>query len=336
MMIPTRIKGIGKYTPDNVITNEDLSKILDTSDEWIYSRTGIKERRVVSGNESVADLAFKASINAIEKAGIDKDAIDAIIVATSIPDHLYPSVACEVHYKLGLKRNIPAFDVTAACTGFIYAMNIARSFIRSGEYENVLVVGADINSRFVDWDDRSTCVLFGDGAGAFVVSKSDDGEEHILAIKVCANGEKSQELRIPLVGENCPLVEPNEQKEQKLVMNGREIYKFAVSTVPASILETLEIAGLSIEDVDYLVPHQANIRIVDAICERLSLRKDQVYANMDKYGNTSAASIPIAVAEAVENGFLKTPSTIVVSGFGAGLTWGSAVIKLENMGKQNG
>lgn len=336
MMIPVSVKGIGKYLPQKVIKNDDLSQIIETNDEWISSRTGIRERRVVSGNETAADLAYNASLNALENAGIQKEEIDMIVAATSAPDHLYPSLACEVHGKLGLTGGIPAFDATAACTGFVYALSIARNFIQTGECKNVLIVGADVNSRVLDWNDRGTCVLFGDGAGAMVLSKSEDGINRVLSAKIHANGAKSGELKIPLAGKNCPLVESREEPEQFLSMNGREIYKFAVSSVPASILEVLEDAGLKIEDMDYLIPHQANVRILDAVSERLKISKDIVFANMDKYGNTSAASIPIALTEALESGFIKTPATVVISGFGAGLTWGSAVIKLEKMGKDNG
>ena len=336
MMIPVSIKGIGKYLPEKVISNDDLSAILDTNDEWISSRTGIKERRVVSGNESASELAYKASLNALENAGLDKTELDMIIAATSAPDHLYPSLSCEVLGKLGLGSGIPAFDVTAACTGFVYALGIARSFVQTGQCKNILVIGADVHSRVLDWSDRATCVLFGDGAGAMVVSKSDDAINRVLSVKMHANGAKSSELKIPIAGKNCPLVEPREEEPQFLSMNGREIYKFAVNSVPASVLEALEDAGLTIADMDYLVPHQANVRILDAVSDRLGISRDIVFANMDKYGNTSAASIPIALTEALESGFVKTPANVVISGFGAGLTWGSAVIRLENTGKTNG
>lgn len=326
---PVSIIGIGKGVPEKIITNDELSKLVDTNDEWISTRTGIKERRVVTGNETASSLATKAAEQAIKDAGINKDDIDLIIVATSIPDNLYPTVACEVQAQLGIKKFIPAFDVAAACTGAIYALNIARSFIMSGTYETILVIGVDIHSRFVDWNDRSTCVLFGDGAGAMVVQKSKDGENRILSIETNADGYRGPELKIPLNGKNCPLVEPNEQQDQYIYMNGREIYKFAVKVVPESVENTLNKVGLSIDDLDFLVPHQANIRIVRAIQDRLGLQEDQVFANMDKYGNTSAASILIALAEAIESGAIKKSSTVALTGFGAGLTWGTAVIKLD-------
>jgi 3-oxoacyl-[acyl-carrier-protein] synthase-3 len=327
---PVSIIGVGKGLPDKVVTNDDFSQILETNDEWIYSRTGIKERRILSGNETASSIATLAAENAIVNAGIDKDKVDLIIVATSMPDNLYPSVACEVQSLLGLSRHIPAFDISAACTGTIYAIGIARSFIMSGLYKTVLVIGVDMHSRFVDWNDRSTCVLFGDGAGAFVVQESNDGIDRIHTVSIKADGSGSQELKIPLTGKNCPLVEPNDMPQQVVNMNGREIYKFAVKVVPESILEAIEEAGMTISDLDYLVPHQANIRIVKAIQERLGLDDSQIFVNMDKYGNTSAASIPIALTEALESGAFKLPCTVAMSGFGAGLTWGTALITLGN------
>ncbi|MFA6989974.1 MAG: beta-ketoacyl-ACP synthase III [Candidatus Gastranaerophilaceae bacterium] len=327
---PVSVIGVGKGLPEKVITNEDLSAILDTNDEWISSRTGIKERRVLSGNETATSISLKAAENAIKNAKIDKEKIDLIIVATSMPDNLYPSVACEVQGLLGLSGHIPAFDVTAACTGSIYAISIARSFIMSGLYETVLVIGVDVHSRFVDWTDRSTCVLFGDGAGAFVIQKSKDGKNRIHSVEINADGAKGgSDLKIPLNGKNCPLVEPNDKREQFVYMNGKEVYKFAITIVPESVTKTLEKAGMTIKNLDYFIPHQANIRIVKAIQERLGLEDSQIFSNMNKYGNTSAASIPIAVTEALESGAVKLPCTVAISGFGAGLTWGTAIITLE-------
>lgn len=323
---PVSITGIGKYVPETVITNDDIAKIVDTNDEWIVSRTGIKERRVVSGDETATSLAIKAAKDAIGYAGISPEKIDLIITATSMPDALYPSTSCEVQSAIGA-INAAAFDIVAACSGLIYALNIAKNFIMNGTYKNILIIGVDIHSRFVDWTDRSTCILFGDGAGAFIVQESDDEINDILAIDIHADGSKAGELKIPLYGKNCPLVEPNTEKKQFVNMNGREIYKFAVKVVPDSILNSLNLAGLNINDIDYLIPHQANMRIVSAITDRLNLKEEQVIVNLDKYGNTSTASIPLALSEALESNKINFPSTMVLCGFGAGLTWGSAVIR---------
>jgi len=323
---PVSVLGIGCYTPETVVTNDDLAKIVDTSDEWIYTRTGIRERRIVKGNEGAKDLALKASIDALEFAGIKPEELDCIVLATSTPDNLYPSVACELQAMLGV-QDIPAFDLVAACSGIIYALNVAKSFINSGTYKTVLVVGVDVHSRFVNWEDRSTCVLFGDGAGALVLQQSEDGINDILALEMFANGSKSSELKIPLTGKNCPLVESNDARSQHVSMNGREVYKFAVNIVPESLTQCLDKAGLKLEDLDYFVSHQANIRIIQAVQERLQLEDKQVIANLEKYGNTSAASIPIAFKEAVENNLINTPSNVAFCGFGAGLTWGTAIIR---------
>ena len=321
---PVSIIGIGKYVPETVVTNDDIAKIVDTNDEWIVTRTGIKERRVVSGDETAASLAINAAKDALGYAGIDPKEIDLIITATSMPDALYPSTSCEVQGALGA-TNAAAFDVVAACSGLIYGLNIARNFIMAGTYNTVLLIGVDVHSRFLDWNDRGTCVLFGDGAGALIVKKSEDDINDILAIDMHADGSKASELKIPLNGKNCPLVEPKTEKKQQVDMNGREIYKFAVRVVPESILNAINAAGLSIDDIDYLIPHQANMRIVQAITERLNLKEDQVIVNLDKYGNTSTASIPIALTEALGNK-VSTPSRMVMCGFGAGLTWGTAIV----------
>lgn len=325
-LYPVAITGIGKYAPECVVTNDDIAKIVDTNDEWIVSRTGIKERRVVSGDESASSLAIKAAKDAIAFAGINAEDIDLIITATSMPDALYPSTACEVQGGIGATKAV-AFDVVAACSGLIYGLSIARNFIMTGAYKNVLLIGVDIHSRFVDWTDRSTCVLFGDAAGALVLQRAEDGINDILAVDLNADGTKSGELKIPLNGKNCPLAEPNTERNQYVHMNGREIYKFAVKVVPDSILKSLNNAGLTINELDYLIPHQANMRIVSAITEKLELNSDKVIVNLDKYGNTSTASIPLALTEAIEEGKIETPSTLVLCGFGAGLTWGTALVK---------
>ena len=225
---PIRIAGVGYSLAKTVVTNQDLTKLYDTTDEWIYSRTGIKERRIVSGEENAIDLGFEAAKNALEKSKIDKNDIDLIIAASSAPPELYPAIACQLQMRLNIEKNIPAFDVTAACSGLIYTLQIARGFIASGLYKNILIVATDNNTRLVDWEDRSTSILFGDGAGAMVVTRSEDGVDDILAIDIKANGHIGQFISLPFTGKNCPLVEPNEIKVPHIKMNGKEVYKFVV------------------------------------------------------------------------------------------------------------
>ncbi|OGH98925.1 MAG: hypothetical protein A2039_05720 [Candidatus Melainabacteria bacterium GWA2_34_9] len=323
---PVTITGVGKCLPEKVITNDDLATLVDTNDEWIFSRSGIKERHIVSGNETASSLAAKAAKEAIEFAGADVKDIDLIICATSLPDNLYPSTACEVQLAIGA-TNAAAFDIVAACSGLIYGLKIANSFIASGEYKNVLLVGVDIHSRFVNWNDRSTCVLFGDGAGALLVQRSQDEQNDVLAVDIRADGTKASELKIPLTGINCPLVEPNTPELQCVNMNGREVYKFAVNYVPESILQVLKSINFSVNDVDKYVLHQANVRIIQAIADKLQESNEKFYVNLHKYGNTSSASIAIALTDAIEENKIDYPSTLVLSGFGAGLTWGTAVVR---------
>lgn len=327
-LIPVMIAGVGYGVPDTVITNDDLTKLVDTSDEWITTRTGIKERRVVSGEENAVTLGIKAAKNALEKAKMNAEDIDLIIAAASVPAHPYPSTACEIQAAIGADK-AAAFDITAACTGMIYAMNIAKSFISSGIYKNVLLVATDANSKFIDWYDRTSCVLFGDGAGAFVMKESIDGVDDIIAMDMHSNGKDGNFIVMPMNGENCPLVEPCEQKKQKIVMNGREVYKFVVTTMPESISNCLDKAGLTPDDVDYLIPHQANYRIIEAMASRLNYSDDKIIVNLQKYGNTSAASIPLAMAEGIEEGKIKLPCKAILSGFGAGLTWGTVIVRLR-------
>lgn len=325
-LYPVSIIGIGSYLPETVVTNDDISKIVDTDNDWILSRTGIKERRIVKQEESAVSLAFKASKDAIAFAGINPEEIDLIITATSLSDSLYPSTSCQVQYELGAK-NAVAFDVVAACSGLVYGLNIARNFIMTGAHKTVLLIGVDIHSRFIDWTDRSTCILFGDGAGALVLQRSENGINDILAVDLHSDGTKAGELKIPLNGKNCPLVEPNKEKAQFVQMNGKEIYKFAVKMVPESIQNALTLASLTVENLDYFIPHQANMRIISAITEKLNLDPNKVIANLDKYGNTSTASIPIALSEAISENKIKYPSTMAMCGFGAGLTWGTAIVR---------
>ncbi len=328
--IPLKIAGVGYYVPETVITNEDLKKLYDTSDEWIYTRTGIKERRVVSGNETAIDLGYNAAKMALKNSGIDVKDIDCVIGAASAPPQIYPTLACLLQAKFGIPNHVPAFDLTAACTGLIYALQIARGFIGAGIYKNILIVAADNNSKITDWTDRGTSILFGDGAGAMVVTASDDGIDDILSIDISADGSIGQLIQTNMPQECCPLVKAaDEVGTGKIIMNGKDVYKFAVSTVPSYVEKCIEKSGMTSQEIDYLIPHQANQRIIESIQNRLKYSDEKVISNIKYYGNTSAASIPIALAEGVEQGKIKLGSTAVLCGFGAGMTWGAAVVRLR-------
>ena len=326
---PLRIAGVGYCVPDTVITNDDLTKLYETSDEWIYTRTGIKERRVVSGNESAVDLGVKAAENALNKSGFKAEDIDCVIAAASAPPQLYPALACDIQTRLGIPNYVPSFDLTAACTGLIYSLQGARGLIGSGLYKNILIVAADNNSRLVDWKDRGTSILFGDGAGAMVVTEAEDGVDDIMSLDVRADGSIGQYISLNMAGENCPLVEPCDVVDSKVHMAGRDVYKFVVSTLPNYVDKAIELAGLKAEDINYLIPHQANQRIIEALQQRLQYSDEKVISNIKYYGNTSAASIPIALVEGVEKGKIKLGSTAILCGFGAGMTWGAAVVRLR-------
>ena len=326
---PLRIAGVGYCVPDTVITNDDLTKLYETSDEWIYTRTGIKERRVVSGNESAVDLGVKAAENALNKSGFKAEDIDCVIAAASAPPQLYPALACDIQTRLGIPNYVPSFDLTAACTGLIYSLQVARGLIGSGLYKNILIVAADNNSRLVDWKDRGTSILFGDGAGAMVVTEAEDGVDDIMSLDVRADGSIGQYISLNMAGENCPLVEPCDVVDSKVHMAGRDVYKFVVSTLPNYVDKAIELAGLKAEDINYLIPHQANHRIIEALQQRLQYSDEKVISNIKYYGNTSAASIPIALVEGVEKGKIKLGSTAILCGFGAGMTWGAAVVRLR-------
>ena len=326
---PLRIAGVGYSVPDAVITNDDLTKLYDTSDEWIYTRTGIKERRVVSGNENAVDLGENAARKAIEKAGINMADIDCVIAAASAPPQLYPALACNIQARLGIPNYVPAFDMTAACSGLIYALQVARGLIGAGLYKNILLIASDNNSRYVDWEDRGISILFGDGAGAMVVTEAEDGIDDILSIDVRADGNVGQYIYMDFPGKNCPLVEPSDETDSKIHMAGRDVYKFVVTTLPNYIDKCIEEAGMTAEDIDYLIPHQANQRIIEAMQQRLGYPDEKVVSNIKYYGNTSAASIPIALVEGVEHGKVKLGSTAILCGFGAGMTWGAAVVRLR-------
>jgi 3-oxoacyl-[acyl-carrier-protein] synthase-3 len=328
-LIPLKIAGVGYSVPNTVITNHDLTKLYDTSDEWIYSRTGIKERRIVSGDESAFELGVNAAKNALSKSNIKTEDIELVIVATSAPSQLYPAMGCRIQAELGIPNNIPAFDITAACTGLIYALSIARGYIASGMYKNILIVATDNNSKLLDWSDRSCSILFGDGAGAMVVTASEDGVDDIISIDIKSNGSIGDIIQFNLSGKNCPLVEPNTEKPQFITMNGKEVYRFVARVLPEYVENLIANAGMKAEDIDYLIPHQANLRIIQAVQERLGYSDEKVVTNIEHYGNTSAASIPLALVESVEKGKVKLGSTAILTGFGAGMTWGGAIVRLR-------
>ena len=328
MSIPIKIAGLGFYVPSTVITNDDLAKIVDTSDEWIKTRTGIEKRRVLSGNETALDMGIAAAKKAIDKAGIEPNEIDYIIAAACLGTHIYPSTACEIQAAIGA-NNAVCFDITAACAGLIYGMGISKSFIESGMAKKVLIVATEALSHCLDWTDRSTCVLFGDGAGAMVLTESDDGQNDILSIGLRAQGDLGHYITMEAPGKNCSLAEPNDEGQMYIKMNGREVYKYVVTKLPPHIEECVEKSGLKMDEIDYLVPHQANLRIIEALEKRLNFKHEGVIANIQEYANTSAASIPIAIVEAVEQGKMKLPCTAILTGFGAGMTAGTTVVRLR-------
>lgn len=326
MIKPVGITGIGYSVPDKILTNADLEKIVDTSDEWIVERTGIRERRVAAANVSTSMLAAEAALKAIADAKLTPEEIDLIIVATATPDMAFPSTACLVQNKIGAV-NAAAFDLSAGCSGFVYGVNVGSQMIATGIYKHVLVIGAEVLSKILDWQDRNTCVLFGDGAGAAVLSEVEPGYG-ILSIDLGADGSGGESLLQPAGGSRMPATaETVANRQHYLQMNGSEVFRFATKVMGASALRVLERAGITSEQVDWLVPHQANIRIIQSAAKRLKLPMDKVIVNVDRYGNTSAASIPIALGEARDQGKIKKGDTLVLVGFGAGLTWAGCALK---------
>lgn len=320
------IIGMGSFLPARVITNEDLEKMVDTSDGWIKTRTGISERHMAGDGETTSDLAFHAAEKALEDAGISPEELDLIIVGSASPDMIFPATACMLAEKLGL-RSTPAFDLQAACSGFIYGVAVGAQFISTGLYDKVLVVGAETLSRITNWKDRNTCVLFGDGAGAAVLGPVEPGEG-ILSFFLGADGSGADLLKVPAGGAKIPAsLETLQEGLHFIHMSGNEVFKFAVRVMGEAAVKSLEKAGLSTEDVDLVIPHQANFRIVDAAMRRLGLPLNKAYLNLHKYGNMSSASIPVALDEAYREGLLKKDGIIVMVGFGAGLTWGSVTMK---------
>lgn len=320
------IIGIGSYVPEKIVTNKDLEKIVETSDEWIVSRTGIKQRHVVEAGVATSDLATYAAEKALLDAGVTADEIDLIIVATATPDMLFPSTACLVQDKIKASK-AAAFDLSAGCSGFAYGLVTGSQFIKTGLYKKVLVIGAETLSTILDWNDRNTCVLFGDGAGAVVLGEVPAGYG-ILGVDLGADGSGGELLKLPAGGSRIPTTnESINQRLHYLQMSGNDVFKFAVKVMGEAAVKALDNSGLSHTDVDCLIPHQANIRIIQSAAKRLKLPMEKVIVNVDKYGNTSAASIPLAMDEAIKDGKLKNGDIIVLVGFGAGLTWASCVIK---------
>lgn len=303
------ILGIGRYVPEKVVTNHDLEKIMETSDEWIRTRTGIAERRIADDTIDTSYMAVEASKKALEDAGISGEDIDLILVATVTPDRAFPAVACVIQEAIGAKH-AAAMDLSAACAGFMYGMITAQQFIQTGTYKNVLIVGSDKLSKIVDWNDRNTAVLFGDGAGAIVMGAVSEGKG-VLSFELGADGSGGKHL----------------YQDEYVMMNGREVFKFAVRQLGDSCLRVLDKAGLTKEDVDFLVPHQANIRIMESARERLNLPQEKMSMTIEKFGNTSASSIPIAMVEELQNGRIQDGDLIILVGFGGGLTWGAVALR---------
>lgn len=314
-----KILGYGKAVPRKIVTNDDLSKFVETSDEWIFQRTGIRERRI--SDENTSELAYRSAFEAIKNSNIDKNEIDLIVCATMTPDNFTPSVACMVQEKLGLGDNVTAFDVNAACTGFVFALKIVASMLNT-YHKKALVIGCETLSKIIDFEDRNTCVLFGDGAGAIVVKKDEKNEEFYT----CSFGNDKD-----LVAEN---VEMNFEMKNKVLklgflkMNGKEIFKFAINVIEKSIDNILDRTNLKLEDIKLIIPHQANQRIISNVAKKLNVGNDKFFVNLEKYGNTSAASVPMALCEAFESKKITKGDKVILVGFGGGLTWGSTIIEI--------
>ncbi len=311
----SKIIGSGSYLPDRVLTNQDLEKMLDTTDEWITTRTGIKQRHIIADDQVTSDMAYEASKKALQDANLDAQDIDLIILATTTPDKIFPSTACTLQAKLGIPE-CPAFDVQAVCSGFIYALSIAEKFIKTGTSTTALVVGADAMSRITDYKDRSNAILWGDGAGAVILKKSN--EPGILSTHIHAQGKYEDMLHVP---------RRHDGELDTIEMQGNQVFKMAVNTLDAIVDQTLDANQLKKSDIDWLVPHQANIRILDATAKKLSMSMDKVIVTIDKHGNTSAASIPLAFDEGVKAKKIKKGQIVLMEAFGGGFTWGSALIK---------
>jgi len=323
------ISGTGSYVPEKVLTNQDLEAIVNTSDEWISSRTGIKERRIASDTQSTSDLATEAAKAAMKDANISGEDIDLIIVATISPDAFFPATACYVQKNIEA-TNALCFDVSAACSGFLYAMQIAENLILSGQRKTALIIGAEKLSSMVDWEDRNTCVLFGDGAGSVIlaVDENNDKGRKLLSSSLGSDGRQTDILHVPGGGSACPITPDNaDQKLNTIRMQGREVYKYAVNAMRRAAEDALQKYGLSSEDVDMVIPHQANLRIIEAITDRMGIPKEKTFINLTKYGNTSAAAVAIALDEANKTKSINEGDTVLLVAFGAGLTWASYLLK---------
>lgn len=326
--IGVKILSTGSYVPEKVLTNFDLEKMVETSDEWISTRTGIKERRIAAKDENTSDLAYKAAVKAIENAKLSVDDIDLIILATISPDAPMPSTACYLQKKLKA-FNAVAFDISAACSGFIYGVSIVKAFISSGMYKRILLVGVEALSRVTDWTDRNTCVLFGDGAGAMIFEASQEDND-IVSTYLGADGTHTDILNIPAGGSAIPTTkETVEQRLNFVKMVGKEVFKVAVSKMALAVNKAQELAGLTDNDINLYIPHQANLRIIDAVAKKAEITKEKVYVNVHKYGNMSAATTIVALDEAYREGRIKKGDLVELVAFGAGLTWGACILKIN-------
>lgn len=322
----SKIAGLGAYLPEKIYTNADLEKMVDTSDEWITTRTGIRQRHIAAEDEYTTDLATRAALQAVEDAKIDPSSLDAVILATITPDFMTPSSACTIAHAVGA-GGAAAFDLSAGCSGFLYALSIGDAFIRAGSMQNVLVIGCECLSKITDWTDRNTCVLFGDGAGAAVLSATNE-EGGVLSVHIGADGGAGSFITLQNLASPAWDVEQRQgQRGDKLYMNGNAVYKFAVKTMVSATKKALELAGLSIDDLAYIIPHQANERIIDAAARRLGVADEKVIKNLENTGNISAACIPVALRAAKDAGKLQKGDKIAMVGFGSGLTWASAVVE---------
>ncbi len=321
------VLGTGSELPSKVVTNAALEKIVHTSDEWITTRTGIKERRILDAGKGNADMAYRASVRALKNAGMDAKDLDAIIMGTATPDYPFPSSACVLEDMLGA-RKVFSFDVNAACSGFLNALAVADSFIRTGMVRNALVLGSDVLSRLLNWQDRTTCILFGDGAGAVVLGASRDGGRGILSTKLRTDGSYVKALYVPAGGSLKPAsLESVRKNEHTITMNGKEVFKVAVRSMEEISRESLDEAQVDVDEVSLVIPHQANLRIITALADRLNIPMSKVMVNLDKYGNTSAASVPVALDEARRHGRIRRGDIVLLNAFGAGFAWGAAVIR---------
>jgi 3-oxoacyl-[acyl-carrier-protein] synthase-3 len=326
MAVNAHITGWGMSVPEKILTNFDIAQFVDTNDEWIRSRTGIEQRHIASNDQTTASLASEAALKALRMANLNPARLDLVIVSTSSPEHIFPATACLVQDRIGATK-AGAFDLLAACTGFIYAIDMAAQAIRSGSIKNVLVIGSETLSRLINWQDRGTCILFGDGAGAFVLQASEQ-PGGVLSSVLRSDGSGGDVLSLPAGGSRVPTNYDTVSRGLHYIhMNGREVYRFATRVMAQATDEVLEASNLKHEDVDLIIPHQANLRIIEAAARGLKMPLDKFYINLDRYGNTSTASIPVATVEAIQAGRLKQGDTVVFVGFGAGLTWGALAVQ---------